>query len=197
MKWHIPIPYSPVLNSFYSNQREEGAWALVPLILLLGQWQWCSQDLSTGAKARRQTWYHLVENYISFKMTPNIMLFESLCERYPRKTGFSQNGGHFGRHLGFWEMYNYRFKLVTQTFLKRLDTYSNKSWVTQYTRTQPPPPPPSAWTSREIFENSCVTGADAEFLNRWGAKDYGAQQDHETQSPLQLGFKGPGNSIGF
>ena len=31
MKWHIPIPYFPLLNSFTPNQGGGGAWALVPL----------------------------------------------------------------------------------------------------------------------------------------------------------------------
>ena len=51
-------------------------------------------------------WYHLVESSIPIKAgTPNKCWFDSLCGRYPRKTGISRNGGHFGRHLGFWEMY--------------------------------------------------------------------------------------------
>ena len=33
------------------------------------------------------------------------------------------------------------------------------------------------------------SGANPEFLNRGGAKDYGVHQDHETRSPLQQGFR--------
>ena len=36
-------------------------------------------------------------------MTPFTCIFENNCECYPQLTTFSEHGGHFGRHLGFWE----------------------------------------------------------------------------------------------
>ena len=47
--------------------------------------------------------YHLVGNLILFQMTPFTCIFENNCECYPQLTTFSEHGGHFGRHLGFWE----------------------------------------------------------------------------------------------
>ena len=52
-----------------------------------------------------EMWYQIVELLIPYDMTPYSYYYEHLNWFYAIKGIFSQNGGHFGRHLGFWKMY--------------------------------------------------------------------------------------------
>ena len=50
----IPIPYSPLLlKNYFTPIKGAGTCPLVPSAIC--QWRWCSQDLSTGAKARERS----------------------------------------------------------------------------------------------------------------------------------------------
>ena len=57
--------------------------------------------------------------------------FDIKRERYLQKTVFGQNGGHFGRHLGFWEMY-VDLGVSLTLFLKGVIIYTqqfNHGWL--------------------------------------------------------------------
>ena len=58
-----------------------------------------------------QVWYQIVENLICFKMTLNLWRLDVFNKFYAKNLNFYQNGGHFGRHLGFGGVRNKFFEV--------------------------------------------------------------------------------------
>ena len=58
-----------------------------------------------------QKWYQLVENFILFHMTSNLLKSDVSIKFYLSNNKFSKYGGHLGRHLGFGGFRNKFFEV--------------------------------------------------------------------------------------
>ena len=99
-----------------------------------------------------EMWYQIVELLIPYDMTPYSYYYEHLNWFYALKGIFSQNGGHFGRHLGFWKMYidtDLTPKFIRSVLIFRTILEQNFDWTIFGHET-----PPRAWTMLFISNTS-------------------------------------------